>query len=354
MNAHFLKYLTIFTAPVLGFLALTYTGWWTYSLLIYAFFFIPLVELFLNPKHHNLTKMEEALVKEDRIYDYLIYSLVPIQYGLLIYFCVNITQPHLTTFDIIGRITTIGLGCGVIGINVGHELGHRRTKFEQFLAKSLLLTSLYMHFFIEHNRGHHKNVATEHDPASSRYGEVLYTFWMRTVVGGYRSAWHLEAERLRNVGKSFFSWHNEMIWYQLIQLGFVATLGVVFSWTVAAYFVIAAFIGILLLETVNYVEHYGLQRKKNADGIYERVLPAHSWNSDHVFGRVMLFELSRHSDHHYRASRKYQILRSFEKAPQMPTGYPGMILLSLVPPLWFYVMHKQIAKYKKQYEAVLA
>jgi alkane 1-monooxygenase len=117
-----------------------------------------------------------------------------------------------------------------------------------------------------------------------------------------------------------------------------------FGGLVTIYFLAAALIGILLLETVNYIEHYGLQRKQIAEGKYERALPVHSWNSDHVIGRIMLFELSRHSDHHYLASRKYQVLRHHDNSPQMPTGYPGMIILSLLPPLWFYVMNKRIKK----------
>jgi alkane 1-monooxygenase len=116
----------------------------------------------------------------------------------------------------------------------------------------------------------------------------------------------------------------------------------------------AAFMGMLMLETVNYIEHYGLQRKLGASGQYERAMPHHSWNSDHVVGRLMLFELSRHSDHHYLASRKYQVLRHHDNAPQMPTGYPGMMLLALVPPLWFSIMHKKIKEWQQAHEVASA
>ena len=109
---------------------------------------------------------------------------------------------------------------------------------------------------------------------------------------------------------------------------------------------LSALIGALLLETVNYIEHYGLTRQQTTNNQYDRVQPAHSWNSNHVLGRLLLFELSRHSDHHYMASRKYQILRNVDEAPQMPTGYPGMMLLSLFPTLWFNVMHAQMNKQK--------
>jgi alkane 1-monooxygenase len=236
----------------------------------------------------------------------------------------------------------MGLLCGTFGINVGHELGHRADKMEQRLAKALLLTSLYMHFFIEHNKGHHKHVATPGDPSSARLGETVYGFHFRSIVFGYLSAWHIAARDVRKKGKKVFSLHNEMLQFQLIQLLFVAIIYVAFGGWTTLFFILAALQGVLLLETVNYIEHYGLQRKELAAGKYERAMPVHSWNSNHVIGRVTLFELSRHSDHHYLASRKYQILRHHDNSPQMPTGYPGMMILSLVPPAWFYVMNKRI------------
>ncbi len=250
------------------------------------------------------------------------------------------TQP-VDLLTRVGRITAMGMLCGVMGINVAHELGHRKRKYEQQMSKLLLLTSLYMHFFIEHNRGHHKHVSTAEDPSSARLGESLYAFWIRSVVLSYLSAWKLEAGRLRKKGQRTFSIHNEMLQFQVIQLTFLLVVGYVYGWAVMLYYVLAAIMGFLLLETVNYIEHYGLSRNKTDRG-YERVMPAHSWNSDHLVGRIMLFELSRHSDHHYIASRKYQVLRHMNDSPQMPTGYPGMMLMATVPPLWFYVMDSRI------------
>jgi alkane 1-monooxygenase len=238
----------------------------------------------------------------------------------------------------------MGILCGSFGINVAHELGHRVNRFEQTLAKSLLLTSLYMHFFTEHNKGHHKRVATPEDPSSARYGEMIYTFWFRTVIMSYVSAWHIAGEECSKKGRSKFGLQNEMVRFQLIQLAFLGGIYWLFGGWILLYFLVAAGMGILLLETVNYIEHYGLQRKATGDGKYERAMPEHSWNSDHMIGRLFLFELSRHSDHHYLASRKYQILRHHDEAPQMPTGYPGMMLLSLLPPVWFSVMNPRIKK----------
>lgn len=316
--------------------------------LFFAWMMIPLAELFIKPDAKNMGDAEEELAKSDKLYDFILYLVVPLQFSALYFFLININDPTLSWYDIFGRIWVMGLLCGVFGINVGHELGHRVNIFEQTLAKMLLLTSLYMHFFIEHNKGHHKRVATPEDPSSARLGEWVYVFHFRSVIFSYLSAWHIANSDVKKKGKTVFSVYNEMIQFHFIQLAFVVLLFFMFGWLPVLYFIAAAVIGIILLETVNYIEHYGLQRKNLGDGKYERAMPVHSWNSDHVIGRLFLFELSRHSDHHYLASRKYQVLRHHDDAPQMPTGYPGMLILSLLPPVWFRVMNKRIKKIQRQ------
>lgn len=342
MNTRAIKYLSPFIIFLGAWHAFEVTGWQVWLPLVWAWICIPVAELFINPDPANMTAAEEELARKDRTYDYLLYLIVILQYIMLVKFLFSMKSTSLSPVDIAGRIWVMGLLCGIFGINVAHELGHRVNRFEQFLAKSLLLTSLYMHFFTEHNKGHHKRVATPEDPSSARYGEMLYLFYFRTIFFSYLSAWHIANEELRKKDKPVISLHNEMIQCHLIQLALIATIYFIFGWLICLYFIAAAGIGILLLETVNYIEHYGLQRKPSGEGTYERAMPEHSWNSDHIIGRLMLFELSRHSDHHYLASRKYQILRHHDQAPQMPTGYPGMMLLALVPPLWFWLMNKKI------------
>jgi alkane 1-monooxygenase len=284
------------------------------------------------------------MAKQDKVYDYMLYLIVVFQFAALFLFLSSMTAAGLQWWEVTGRVFSMGLLCGTFGINVAHELGHRVTKFEQNLAKLLLLTSLYMHFFIEHNKGHHKNVATPEDPSSARYNEPIYVFYFRTIIFSYLSAWKIANDEMRKKGLPILSLKNEMLQAHIIQIAFVAVIFFMFTPTITLYFLAAAFIGILLLETVNYIEHYGLQRKQTASGNYERAMPTHSWNSSHPLGRLMLFELSRHSDHHYLASRKYQILQHHNDAPQLPTGYPGSMLLALLPPAWFYVMNKKIKK----------
>jgi len=344
MQARAFKYIIPFIFFIGAIRSFNSTGWVVWIPMLIAWVVIPLLELLIKPDPANMSSAEEELSKKNKTYDILLYLIVLLQFAALYEFLDGMKQDVLGWPDRAGRIAVMGLLCGTFGINVGHELGHRVNSLEQSMAKALLLTSLYMHFFTEHNKGHHKRVATPEDPSSARYNEPVYFFYFRTIVLSYISAWHIANDEVQKKNRPVFSIYNEMIQFTLIQLGFITLIFLVFGGPVLLYFLVAAFMGILLLETVNYIEHYGLLRKSTGEGKYERAMPAHSWNSDHVLGRIFLFELSRHSDHHYMASRKYQVLRHHDDAPQMPTGYPGMMLLSLLPPLWFYVMNRRIRK----------
>jgi len=339
------KYITPFILYVLSLLAFQGEGWICYTPLLYTFFAVPLLELFIKASPANLDEVEESLAKQNKLYDFILYAAVIMQYYSLWIFLNSLQDHSISTATIVGRVISMGLLCGAFGINVAHELGHRVNKMEQAFAKMLLLTSLYMHFFIEHNKGHHKHVATASDPSTAKYNQSLYAFWQQTLIGTYKSAWKIANEEAVKKGHNGFTLRNEMLLFQMIQLLLLVGIFSLFGFTTTLLFIVAALMGGLLLESVNYIEHYGLTRNETSDHQFERVQPHHSWNSNHIIGRLMLFELSRHSDHHYLASRKYQILRSYDNAPQMPTGYPGMILLSLVPPLWFKVMNNQMKKY---------
>ena len=338
------KYLIAYIAPLSAVAGLWFGGWWSFGMTYVAFGLIPFFELFLPESVDNHAPEVEDDRSRHPFFDLLLYSHVPIMYTLIAWACVKLQTGDLSPLETVGMTFNIGIMIGAFGINVAHELGHRTSKFEQFLSKTLLLPALYQHFFIEHNRGHHKNVATELDPATSRKGENLYAFWWRSVSGSYWNAWALEAERLKRAGKSSFSFDNEMVRFQLIQLAYLGVIGIAFGGPSVFFAIAAAIIGFLLLETVNYIEHYGLQRKMQENGRYEPVLPHHSWNSDHELGRIFLYELTRHSDHHYKATRKYQVLRHFDESPQLPFGYPMCMLISLVPPLWFRLMDKKLSR----------
>ena len=343
-----IKYLLAYVVPFAAFLGIYYGGWWSGAAVFIAFVMIPVMESFIPRSSQNFEAKEEESRNTALIFDVLLYLNIPILYALLFFYFHTLSTTVLSTGELLGMTFSVGVIVGSIGINVAHELGHRTSKIEQLMSKVLLLSALYMHFFIEHNRGHHKNVATDADPASSRLGEHVYAFWLRSTTGSYLDAWKLEANRLQRLGLSAFHYRNEMIWFQVIQLTYLLVIAWFFSWAVVPFALAIAVIGFLQLETVNYIEHYGLRRKELAAGRYEKVSPHHSWNSNHELGRIFLYELTRHSDHHFKATRKYQVLRHFNESPQLPYGYPASMLMSLIPPLWFRKMDQEVAQYMGQ------
>ena len=339
------KYLIPFILFAGAFVSYQSVGIYCWLSILFSFFIVPLAELFMPENADNLNEEQELHAKKNPIYDWVLYVAFVLHIYAVFQFLSHVADPNISQLDRAGRILTAGLLAGIFGVNLAHELGHRVTKYEQNMAKILLSTSLYMHFFIEHNRGHHTHVSTPDDPSSAKYQQTVYAFFFQTIPGTYRSAWHIMLQELKKKGLSFWSFSNEMLGFTVFQLGLLLAIYAVWGGETCLYFVLSAAIGILLLEAVNYIEHYGLMREQNEHGRYQRVMPTHSWNSNHLVGRILLFELSRHSDHHYAASRKYQILRHHEGAPQMPTGYPGMILLALVPLVFFPVMDRQMKRY---------
>ena len=242
--------------------------------------------------------------------------------------------------------------CGVFAINVAHELGHHTQQFDQVVARILLATSLYMHFFIEHNKGHHRSVGTADDADTARMREGVYFFWIRSILQGYRISWDIVAKERRRKNQTVWSVLSEWFIYWWIQISLFLAVAIMFSPATCVAALCAAGIGILLLETVNYIEHYGLARKKVTNFRYENVEPWHSWNSDHALGRAVLFELSRHSDHHWKPSKPYQVLDTMKDAAMLPAGYPAMMLLSLFPPIWFRVMNPRVLKIQEAHHVV--
>ncbi len=337
-----LRYLSFLILPLTVYISFTSTGWFTFLPLITLFGFVPLLELFFTPNKENLPKEVQEIEKENKFYTYILYLTIPLQLFFLGWFLIIIQETGLTTFEYIGRISSMGLLCGIIGLNVGHELGHRNNRFDEFLGEILLLTSLNTHFLPYHNAGHHLNVATPKDAATARKNEILYFFWIRSHFQSYYQAWEAENKRLKNSNRNWFHFQNRMLIYTLCNFILIGVFFLFFGLKVTLAFLAASVFGILLLETVNYIEHYGLLRKQNEHGRYERVKRIHSWNSDHRIGMLLLFNLSRHSDHHYNGSKHYQLLNSLLESPQMPTGYPGMMLVAILPPLWFKLMNKKL------------
>ena len=235
-NPPWWRFFFAMVGPVLVSLSFYLDGALSFISFIVLFGFIPVLEIFVQGSDGNLDEAGERGAAANKAYDVLLFSIVPIQYGLLTYYVWMISQGGLSGVELVGKTLAMGIACGLLGLNVGHELGHRREAFPQFLCKMLYLSTLYMHFFIEHNRGHHANVATDEDAASAARGENLFAFIPRSILGGYRSAWALEAKRLRRRKTSFWSLQNEMIRFQVIQLVALGVVCGVFGWQSSGVF----------------------------------------------------------------------------------------------------------------------
>jgi alkane 1-monooxygenase len=317
--------------------------WFFGPVLVFAIF--PLLDLAIGMDARNPPDGVIKWLEQDRYYRWCTYLYLPVQYAGLLLACWLFSRSSLSLADKLGLALTVGMVSGV-AINTAHELGHKRASLERWLSRVALAQSGYGHFFIEHNRGHHVRVATPEDPASSRLGESFYRFLPRTVLGSLRSAWKLERTRLERLQRSPWTPHNDILSAWAMTVALFAVLAAVFGAGVLPFLALQAVVGFSLLEVVNYLEHYGLLRRHREDGRYERTRPEHSWNSNSAASNVLLYHLQRHSDHHANPLRRYQALRHVEEAPQLPTGYAGMIVCALVPPLWRRVMdHRLLAHY---------
>lgn len=314
-------------------------GWWAWAAPALVFGLFPLLEL----AWCGSTAPPPPMTAARRLLgNGLLYLALPAQVLGLGAFLQQVSLGALTGAGLVGATLSAGVLCALYGINAAHELGHRRHTVEQWMARLLLCTTLYGHFFVEHNRGHHARVATLEDPASARRGETVYAFWLRSIVGGWRSAWALEDRRLSRLAHPRLSPRNELLWVSVCQIGLAILVLAVFGpWALLAWCA-AALIGILNLETANYIQHYGLTREREQDGRHAKVMPHHSWNSNRPLSRALLFDLGRHSDHHANPLRAHLALRHATEAPLLPAGYTGMVLLSLFPRAFFLAMHRRL------------
>ncbi|MEP0710390.1 MAG: alkane 1-monooxygenase, partial [Algoriphagus sp.] len=352
-----LKKIGFFSAlflPLLLILGTRLGGGYLFMVHAFVFILVPIMDYFISRDKQNVPLAAVSQVTNDNFYKLVTFFWVYVQLAIVIWGFWIVSNEQLVWWEWLAFSSGMALITGGIGITVAHELGHKKGRLEQSYAKTLLMTVCYMHFIIEHNRGHHVRVATPEDPATSRVGENFYAFWFRSVVDGYRSAWDLERDRLARNRKAFLSIHNQMIQFLVIPLLFVATGFFVFSfiqnrlvWEIPLFFFLQSFFGFSLLELVNYLEHYGMERRKMPSGIYERVTPLHSWNASEVVSNFLLFQLQRHSDHHANAYKRYQVLNHYDESPQLPAGYSAMIILALFPPLWFRVMNPRLDFWKK-------
>lgn len=301
----------------------------------------PLLDWLIGEDSNN--PPEEVVMQLDRdvYYRRLTYAIIPLHFISLIGGVWYASTHSLSWWAFLLLAAFTGLVAG-LAINTGHELGHKNSRIEKQLAKLVLAVPAYGHFTIEHNRGHHKYVATQKDPASARMGESIYRFAMREIPGAFAGAWAIEKERLSSRGKSIWHPNNQILQSYSLTAFISFSFLIVFGWLVIPFLLIHNLSAYWQLTSANYIEHYGLLRKTRDDGKLERCEPHHSWNSNHIFSNLVLFHLERHSDHHTHPLRRYQSLRHFANLPQLPNGYFGMYVLAYIPWLWFKVMDKRL------------
>lgn len=333
--------------PILGIGLVQATGHvaWYWLTPAYLFLLMPVVDMVVGINVSNAPEGAVPRLEADSYYKYVTYVSVALHYlALLAGAWIVGTQP-------LDGVAYVGLtlSCGLIsayGIVTAHELGHKRDSLSRWLSKITLASGFYGQYMVDHNRGHHRDVATPEDSGSARFGEGFWYFMFARQLphSTVLRPWLLEKERLARKGKGAWSLENEMLQPTLISMVTYGILIAVFGTVVIPYLLAVAFTSYFFLAVIDYIEHYGLLREKLADGRYARVRPEHSWNTDHVATNIMYMHAQRHSDHHAYPTRRYQVLRSFPDLPTMPTGYPGMFWLAIFPPIWRAVMYPRVLK----------
>ncbi len=315
--------------------------WWLLTPLAYGYILMPLLDWVVGSDENNPPEEIVPLLEEDRYYRILTWVTSPMHFIVLIAMAWFVASQPLSMWSMVVVAVTAGMYSG-LGINTAHELGHKKTGFEKWLAKVVLAVPAYGHFCVEHNRGHHVDVSPPEDPASSKMGENIYAFMLREVPGAMRRGWVVEKKRLEGLGKSVWSLENDILQSYAITAVLQGGLIIAFGWIMVPFLIIHNVWSWFQLTSANYIEHYGLLREKDANGRYERPKPHHSWNANYICSNLALFHLERHSDHHANPTRRYQSLRNFEDLPELPNGYYGMYMVAYVPWLWFKVMDQRV------------
>lgn len=304
---------------------------------------VPIVDAIARPNPLHPSAAEVVDLEHDPLFRLITWLWVPLHVALVIW-AVDLAATMPVGLPWAGLVVSVGSIGGAVGITFAHELVHRSGRFERVLGDVLLALVSYPHFATEHVHGHHRHVATPKDPATARPGEGFYRFLPRTVFGSIAHAWTIACDQQTRRGRG--AWHPANVMFRYGATLALTFAGVAWYWGTHAllFFVLQGIVAFVLLEGINYVEHYGLVRREEAPGKYERVAACHSWDSSHRVSNWLLINLARHADHHLIASRRYPALSSRDQAPQLPAGYATMLLLALVPPLWRKVMDPRVPK----------
>ena len=315
---------------------------WLLILPLFAFMLaVPIVDMILGTNKSNPSELLTEHINSDPFYRNLLIAAIPVHFAAVIIPAYLIASAELSIIAYLFFSIAVALYSG-FSINTAHEIGHKTSKLDRLLSRVALSVTGYGHFCVDHNAGHHRDVSTPEDCASSRMGESIYRFALREIPGAFKRGWEFETKRLSKKGVSVWSRHNHILQSYAMTLLWQGSLVLILGLKVVPFLILHNVIAWFQLTSANYIEHYGLLRSKKVNDRYERCQPHHSWNSNHIFSNLLLFQLQRHSDHHANPSRPYQSLRSFESLPELPAGYLGMYFMAYLPPLWFKVMDKRL------------
>jgi len=314
--------------------------------LFFLFVLLPACDYLLGHDPVNVAPDQERSVSSRIWFRALTLMALPAQWALLAWSGAWFVEADLSPFGVAGWLLSQGVVGGILAINTAHELIHKDGRLEPWVGGALLASVGYHGFKVEHLRGHHVHVATPEDASSAPFGQSLWRFLPRAMWRNTRNAWRLEAQRLQGLGRSPWSWRNELIGWTALWLG----MGAVFAFALGGkgllFFLAQGAFAAGSLEIINYIEHYGLERPRRDDGRYERTTHLHSWNSDFALSNLLLFQLQRHSDHHAFPKRRYPVLRHHPDSPQLPGGYAAMFVLALFPPLWHRVIDPRVRAFR--------
>lgn len=325
-------------------------GWWLFAVPVYGIGVITVMDYVGGLNTGNA----DTETPVSQLFWYRLITLVwpPIQLALIFGTLWYVSaRDHLHPVELVMLFYGVGVASGAIGITYAHELMHQKNRAERWLADLLLASTLYSHFRSEHLLVHHRHVCTPRDPVTARYSEGFWRYLWRVAMQCPASAWRAEVAMLARKGLGAGHRSNPFWLYAALQLGFLVLALWIGGLAGLALFVLQAAIAVIHLELTNYVEHYGLTRKHLGEGRYEHVQPRHSWNAAHRASNWLLINLQRHSDHHYKPERRFPLLQTYAEgdAPQLPMGYPTMVLLAMVPPLWRRVMNPRVLQWRQRF-----
>lgn len=308
-------------------LGMTLGGIWNWTVPVVIFIVSPVLEAIVG-------RRDTPKASEIKLHFFDAYILLAAPFLTLFLGFSLFHYLHSEGWEAVGILLSSGIVMGFMGLTIVHELMHRKQKLHRWAAYSMLWLVNYGHWGVEHVHGHHKNIATLKDAVTARKNEWLYAFWFRAITQSFLKS--LKHDRSKKW------WKNRIYFSLAAQTAITATVFALFGWDGLVFHLGQSLTAIVLLESVEYIQHYGLLRKQRPDGSYEPTQQHHAWDCDYYLTNITLINLGYHSFHHRNPFVKYEDLQAQKGTCLMPYGYSGMILMATVPPLFFKVMNPKL------------